>query len=68
MIQPQNNLSLLDILTIISFIIGWANYEENVDQSDLQEILQKAVNNIHEHLEIQDIKLNKIMGVLNIDT
>lgn len=57
----NNELSLLDILTIISFIVGLANYEENVDQSTLQEVLQKAVNDIHNHLQMQDEKIGKIM-------
>ena len=69
MLNPQqNNLSILDLITIISFVIGAANYEENVDQSTLQEIMQKAVNNIHNHLEIQDNKLDKILEVLKIDS
>ena len=69
MIQSQQtNMSLLDLITIISFIIGVANYEENVDQSTVQNVVKQAVNEIHNHLEMQDYKIDKIMEVLKIDS
>ena len=58
---------MLDILSIISFVIGVANYEENVSQSEVQDLVQKAVENIHQHLEMQDQKIDKIMEVLKIE-
>ena len=66
--SSQNNLSLLDLITIISFIIGVANYEENVDQSTVQNVVKQAVTEIHNHLEMQDIKIDKILEVLDIDS
>ena len=58
---------MLDILSVISFVIGVANYEENVSQSEVQDLVQKAVENIHQHLEMQDQKIDKIMEVLKIE-
>lgn len=68
MMYQNNELSMLDILTIISFIIGVANYEENVDQSTVQNVVKQAVNEIHSHLEIQDAKIDKIIEVLKNDS
>ena len=72
----NNNLSFLDILTILSFIIGlWAielamqNLEENRLQSkDSEEILYQLeghLKNQDEHLHAQDIHLaeqDKLLG------
>lgn len=66
--SSQNSLSLLDLITIISFVIGVANYEENVDQSTVQNVVKQAVTEIHNHLEMQDIKIDKILEVLDIDS
>lgn len=57
-------LSFLDILTIISFIIGVANYSENVDQSQMQDTVNSAVLDVHNHLKDQDEKLSKILALL----
>ena len=65
--QNNNNLNLLDILSVISFVIGVANYEENISQSEVQDLVQQAVENIHTHLEMQDQKIDKIMEVLRIE-
>ena len=67
MLVMNENLTLLDLLTIISFIIGVANYEENVDQSTMQSTVQQAVNEIHDHLELQDRKLQNILELLDYD-
>jgi len=56
--------SLLDIITIISFIIGVANYSENVDQSQMQDTVSSAVLDVHNHLSDQDEKLSKILTLL----
>lgn len=57
-------LSFLDIITIISFIIGVANYSENVDQSQMQDTVSSAVLDVHNHLRDQDEKLSKILALL----
>lgn len=57
-------LSFLDIITIISFIIGVANYSENVDQSQMQDTVSSAVLDVHNHLKDQDEKLSRILALL----
>lgn len=64
--------TFLDLITLISFVIGLENLELNVSQDDLQkesERLDKAmrenVEEIHRHLEVQDRKLNQIMELLD---
>ena len=63
----NNSVSILDFLTIVSFVVGLANYEENVDQNTMQEAVQSAVRQVHEHLEAQDKKIDKILKALNIE-
>lgn len=71
----DRNLGVLDALNIVSFVIGCLNYEENLTQSDKQELLSELGNKtdlllgeIHKHLEKQDKDINKIMEVLGIET
>lgn len=65
MSETNKQLSLLDIIGIVSFVVGVANYNENVDQSSLQEVTDKAIADIHAHLKIQDDKIDKILEVLD---
>ena len=68
-----NELSILDILTILSFIIslyalelGLENLEENraqsKSQSDLLEYLEQHLQNQDDHLKAQDELLKRIGG------
>lgn len=64
----NEQLSLLDTLNILSFIIGILNYNENLTQGDKQELMQEIDNKIslvldkvQKHLEIQDKQLNIII-------
>lgn len=66
--------TFLDLLSIISFIIGLENLEMNISQENLdnqtQELdkeLHKAVADIHFHLQEQDKKINQILEVLKND-
>ena len=61
----------LDALTLLSFVISILNYEENLTQSDKQDLLDNinavtsdAIVRIREHLNYQDKKLNEIMEVI----
>lgn len=54
----------LDVLSVISFLIGWFNFFVNVDQSTMQDAIQNAVSEIHEHLEVQDKKMDEIINML----
>ena len=67
----NGEFTFLDIVTLISFIIGLQNLNMNITQDDMQkstETLDKAlrdnVEEIHNHLEVQDKKLDYIMEVL----
>lgn len=58
-------------LNVASFILGIMNYEENLTQSDKSEILQnsqnvsdKVIESIEQHLIIQDQKIDEILRLL----
>lgn len=63
----NRDLELLDILNILSFYISCKSYDENLSQTSADELLKKAVEDIHNHLNEQDKKINKILEVLNYD-
>lgn len=74
----NDTLGLLDIINILSFLIGLENLDMNISQTDLQEETNKldakvdekvnyALNEIHLYLEVQDDKLNKILKRLNYE-
>lgn len=58
--------SFLDAIAMVSFIIGVLNYNENVDQSTMDNAVKSAVEDIHNHLAKQDDKINAIMAKLGI--
>lgn len=41
-----------------------ANYNENVDQSTLQDTAQNIIEDIHAHLKMQDEKIDLILDKL----
>ena len=59
------NQNLLDTLALVGFVIGLANYDENISQSQVQELFEKALSDIHSHLQEQDTKLKAIDNKLN---
>lgn len=68
MIGSDEGISLLDAMALVSFLIGLANYDENVDQSSMSKTVNQAVNDIHYHLSMQDEKINEILSKLGGDT
>lgn len=71
MLNDNEQLGLLDIISIMSFVIALMNLDENLTQGDKQELMEELGNKtnqmlteIHSHLEDQDNKLNKIMEAL----
>lgn len=64
----MNQLSFIDLLSIASFVVSLENLEENLTQSDKQD-LQKDLTDkadlllkeIHTHLEQQDKKIDEIL-------
>ncbi len=63
----NQNFEFLDILVILSFAMQMQNQSKLVDMPGVQNELQKAVNDIHRHLEKQDEKINKVMEALEIE-
>ena len=57
----NERLDFIDILSILSFVVGLENLEENISQSDVQDIAQEILQEIHTHLKEQDEKLDIIM-------
>jgi hypothetical protein len=71
MIKDSNNIDFLDMLGVMSFLIGILNYGENVSQGDMQELAQalgqrtsEAVEDIHMHLQEQDRQIGEILQIL----
>ena len=64
----NGQLTFLDVITIVSFIIGIENLELNATQDDMariqRDLSDKAellLTEIHGHLEAQDKKLDEIL-------
>jgi hypothetical protein len=64
-------MDLLDMLNVMSFVIGIMNYNENITQGDMQNIAQAlnentsiGIKDIHEHLREQDEKISEILELL----
>lgn len=69
--MDNNKLGFLDVITIISFVVGLQNLEMNITQEDMQEsterldkALRDRVDDIHKHLAEQDAKINNILNIL----
>lgn len=67
----NNQLGFVDILSIMSFVIGLMNLDENLTQNDKQELQEDLsrqahllLDEIHNHLRSQDDKLDKILELL----
>ena len=68
MSNESRQLSFLDLLNILSFLIGLENLESNLTQTDkadlqksLSENAERLLTEIHAHLEAQDEKIDKIL-------
>lgn len=64
----NEGISLLDAMALVSFLVGLANYDENIDQSSMNKTVKQAVEDIHYHLSMQDEKINEILSKLGDDT
>ena len=62
--NDNEQLGLLDIITIIGFMLNLQNYGKNVDQSKMQNAISLAVSDIHDHLQEQDRKIDSIYEML----
>lgn len=69
--NDNNQLTFIDLISLISFVIALQNLELNISQDDLQketskldEALRSQVEEIHRHLETQDRKIDEILKEL----
>ena len=60
----NGEFTLIDIIAIVSLIIGLENLDENIDQSKLSEQSDKILAEIHSHLNEQDNKIDTILEIL----
>ena len=65
--MDDRQFDILDILNILSFIIGVKNLNENLSQNTAGDLLSAAVKEIHEHLSKQDRKIDLILKKLGVD-
>lgn len=70
----NGELTFLDLLSIISFCVGLQNLELNITEQDIndqtQELdkrLRMVVDDIHRHLKAQDVKIDRILEVIEND-
>lgn len=63
----ENNFDFLDLLTIISIGIQLQNQKDILKASDIQDEINKAVDLINEHLQMQDKKIDEILKILKGD-
>ena len=73
MLMDNNNLDFLDIINIVSFAIAIANYNENLNQTDKQELIHKLdkqtselLSQLNAHLERQDENIDKLLTMLEV--
>lgn len=60
----NGEFTFIDIISLISFYVGLENYASNISQEDVQQVAENILNEIHDHLQTQDEKLNLIIEVL----
>lgn len=65
--DDRQQFDILDILNILSFVIGVKNLNENLSQNTAEDLLSAAVNEIHNHLAEQDRKIDLILEKLGVD-
>lgn len=65
--MDNKQLDILDILNILSFVIGVKNLNENLSQNTAGDLLSSAVKELHEHLSEQDRKIDLILEKLGVD-
>lgn len=64
----NGQFTFLDSVSLLGFFIGLMNLEENITQSDKQEMMEELnsktdllLREIHNHLQMQDDKIDKIL-------
>lgn len=73
--STNGELTWLDLLNVLSFYIGLKNLDLNIDQNDMDrqtkeideranKLVHDAIAEIHQYLEMQDKKIDKILSML----
>lgn len=60
----EEQLDFLDVLSIVSFAITMQNQNKLIGIQDVQKEVDRLLEEIHNHLNKQDEKINKILEVL----
>ena len=60
----MDNLDFLDLLTLLSFVLQIQNQDKLIGIRDVQKEVDRAIGEIHEHLEQQDKKIDSIIKML----
>ena len=60
----NEEFELLDLLTVLSFIMQVQNQSKLFGISDIQEDNNRVSEEIHQHLRQQDEKINKILELI----
>lgn len=63
----NSKLELLDILTIVSFVMQLQNQSKSFDLHDIQNDNERVAEEIHQHLKTQDEKIDKILNRLGVN-
>ena len=64
MVERDNRNNILDAMSTISFLIGVMNLNENISQTDVQNLVENAINDVNNNLLEQDKKIDKILKKL----
>ena len=60
----NEQLNFLDLLTLLSFVLQVQNQTNIVGLRDVQREVNRAVEEIHAHLETQDQKIDEILRTM----
>ena len=61
----NENYDFLDLITLMSFILQLQNQGKIIDIRDVQNEVNRAIGEIHAHLESQDEKIDRILEALH---
>ena len=62
--MDSTEFELLDLLTVLSFIMQVQNQSKLFGISDIQKDNNRVAEEIHQHLRQQDEKINKILELI----
>ena len=65
--NDSKQFELLDLLTVLSFVLQVENQGNIIGLGDVQNEVNRAINEIHAHLEEQDRKLELLLRKEGID-